>query len=119
MTAMSVMVNLGLPHVNILSKVDLLATNDRNKISMYLEPDNRFLMDLIEKDDSQWFSRHRKFTESYAKLIQDYSLVSFYPLNLKDFENVSDILFTIDMILQYGETTDVQTRDFDEPDPED
>lgn len=39
MAALSVMVNLELPHVNILSKLDLLSKSARKKLDQFLEPD--------------------------------------------------------------------------------
>lgn len=40
-------------------------------------------------------------------------------MNIDDEENISDILMTIDNIIQYGEDCDVKIRDdFDPPDEE-
>ena len=42
----------------------------------------------------------------------------FCPLNIRDQESISDVLLTIDNMIQYGEDSDVRTRDFEEPDPD-
>uniref|UniRef100_A0A023F8K0 GPN-loop GTPase 3 n=1 Tax=Triatoma infestans TaxID=30076 RepID=A0A023F8K0_TRIIF len=118
MAALSVMVNLEVPHVNILSKMDLLSKSARSKIDSYLDPDPHFLIGEVEAN-SRWNKKYRKLTESIGKIIDDYSLVKFYPLNLKNEENLADILLTIDNIIQVGEEADVKTRDFDYPDLED
>uniref|UniRef100_A0A0A9WS43 GPN-loop GTPase 3 n=1 Tax=Lygus hesperus TaxID=30085 RepID=A0A0A9WS43_LYGHE len=117
MAALSVMVNLELPHVNVLSKMDLLSKSARKQLENYLDPDPHYLMGEIEAG-SRWNQKYRKLTESIGRLIDDYSLVRFFPLNLKDPENLGDLLLTIANIIQYGEDADVKTRDFEEPDEE-
>ncbi|XP_076628741.1 GPN-loop GTPase 3 [Colletes latitarsis] len=117
MAALSVMINLELPHVNILSKMDLLSKSARKQLDKYLEPDPYSLLAGMETDF--WNEKHRKLTEAIGRLIDDYSLVRFYPLHIKDEESVADIKLTIDNIIQYGEDADVKMRDFDEPDDDD
>ncbi|XP_017790861.1 PREDICTED: GPN-loop GTPase 3 [Habropoda laboriosa] len=113
MAALSVMINLELPHINILSKMDLLSKNARKQLDKFLEPDPHSLLADMEKDS--WNEKYRNLTEAIGKLIEDYSLVRFYPLNIKDEESIADIKLTIDNIIQYGEDADVRVRDFDEP----
>ncbi|XP_066597796.1 GPN-loop GTPase 3 [Prorops nasuta] len=113
MAALSVMINLEISHVNILSKVDLLSTSARKQIDNYLEPDPHSL--LADMSNDPWNARYCKLTEALGRLIEDYSLVRFYPLNIKDEESIADIKLTIDNIIQYGEDADVKTQDFDEP----
>lgn len=118
MAALSVMANIELPHVNILSKMDLLSKTSRGKLDKYLEPDAHALLGEVV-NDSAWGRKHRKLSEAIGNLIEDFSLVRFTPLNLKDEESIADLLLTIDNIIQYGEDADVRTRDFEQPDPED
>ncbi|XP_076750533.1 GPN-loop GTPase 3 isoform X1 [Xylocopa sonorina] len=113
MAALSVMINLELPHINVLSKIDLLPKSARRQLDKYLEPDPHSLLADMEKDS--WNKKYRNLTEAIGRLIEDYSLVRFYPLNIKDEESVADIKLTIDNIIQYGEDADVKIRDFDEP----
>lgn len=114
MSALSVMVNLELPHLNILSKMDLLGKAGRRQLDRFLEPDSHAIMGDIESNSNKFNEKHRKLTEAIGKLIEDYSLVRFTPLNLKDQESISDVLITIDNILQYGEDLDVKTKDFED-----
>lgn len=51
--------------------------------------------------------------------MEDYSLVKFAPLNIKDEESLTSILFMVDNCIQFGEDADVKVRDFDEPEEED
>jgi hypothetical protein len=45
--------------------------------------------------------------------------VRFYPLNIKDEENVADLLLMIDNMIQYGEEADVKTHDLEYEDKDD
>ncbi|CAA9997547.1 unnamed protein product [Nesidiocoris tenuis] len=117
MAALSVMVNLELPHVNVLTKMDLLSKSSRKQIDNYLDPDPHYLMGEMESG-SRWNEKYRKLTESLGRLIDDYSLVRFYPLNLKDPDSLGDLMLTVANIIQYGEDADVKTKDFEEADDE-
>ena len=114
MAALTVMINLELPHVNILSKMDLLSKNARKQLEKYLEPDPHSL--LAEMENDPWREKYYKLTNALGSIIENYSLVKFYPLNIKDPESITDVKLIIDNIIQYGEEEDVKTRDFDEPD---
>lgn len=65
---------------------------------------------------SKWHKKYVKLTEAIGEVIENFSLVRFYPLNIKDEQSIDDILLTIDNIIQYGEDADVKVKDFDEPD---
>lgn len=85
----------------------------------YLEPDAHALLGEITSD-SAWGRKHRRLSEAIGNLIEDFSLVRFTPLNIDDEENISDLLMSIDNIIQYGEDCDVKVRDdFDPPEEED
>uniref|UniRef100_A0A2M4AVE2 GPN-loop GTPase 3 n=1 Tax=Anopheles triannulatus TaxID=58253 RepID=A0A2M4AVE2_9DIPT len=118
MAALSVMANMELPHVNILSKMDLLSKGHRGQMDKFLEPDPHALLGEVT-NESAWGRKYRKLSETIGMLIEDFSLVRFTPLNINDEENVADLLLMIDNVIQYGEDADVKTRDFDPPDEED
>lgn len=118
MAALSVMVNMELPHVNILSKMDLLSKTSRGQLDKYLEPDPQALLGEIT-NESAWGRKYRKLSETIGMLIEDFSLVRFMPLNINDEENLTDLLLMIDNTIQYGEEADVKTMDFDPPEADD
>lgn len=119
MSALSVMVNLEIPHINLLSKMDLLSKSGRKQLDRFLEPDASAIMGDVEATGSKFNTKYQKLTEAIGRLVEDYSLVRFYPLNLKDLESIRDILINIDNVLQFGEDQDVKTKDFDENDEDD
>ncbi|XP_055608293.1 GPN-loop GTPase 3 [Uranotaenia lowii] len=118
LAALSVMVNMELPHVNILSKMDLLSKTSKGQLDKYLEPDPHALLGEVSSESS-WGRKYRKLSETIGLLIEDFSLVRFTPLNINDEENIADLLLMIDNVIQYGEDADVKTRDFDPPEPDD
>lgn len=118
MAALSVMANIELPHVNVLTKMDLLSKSAKSQLEKYIEPDPHALLGDVT-NDSAWGRKYRKLSEAIGMLIEDFSLVRFTPLNLKDEESIADLLMTIDNILQYGEDADIKTKDFEQPDPDD
>ena len=67
------------------------------------------------KVGSKWQERHRFLTEAIGHVLEDYSLVKFVPLNIKDEESLSNILFVVDNCIQFGEDQEVKVSDFDPP----
>ena len=60
LTAMSAMVQLEIPHVNVMSKMDLLTAQQKRKLESYLDVDTDLLIDEIKVDmTSKYFSLNR------------------------------------------------------------
>lgn len=117
LTALSTMVNLETPHVNVMTKLDLLSKKDKKELERYLEPSMQGLL-FEEFEDEKFSKKFKKLNAAMASLIDDYSLVKFLPLDQSDEDSVNDILLQIDMCLQYGEDQEPrEMREFgDDPD---
>ena len=118
LVSLSTIINLDLPAINILTKIDLLNKDERKRVKQFYEPAS----DLITDDDTVHLTHNQKFkdlTMAISTLIDDYSLVKFFPLNISKQDSLNDILMVIDDALQVQEDADVKIRDFDEEDPED
>lgn len=118
MSALSVMVNLELPHVNLLTKMDLISKSTKKHLDRFLEPDTHALLGDLELNHFSFNDKYKKLTEAIGSIVEDHSLVRFTPLNLKDEENLADVLMTIDNIIQYGEDRDVRPKDFEDDENE-
>ncbi|KAF5282672.1 hypothetical protein FQA39_LY17532 [Lamprigera yunnana] len=114
MSTLSVMVNLETPHINLLSKMDLLSKGTKKQLDRFLEPDFHSLSSDVELNHSWFNDKYKKLTDAIGQLVEDHSLVRFIPFNPRDEENVSDVLLTIDNILQYGEDQDVHVKDLED-----
>ncbi|XKL64228.1 hypothetical protein PGB90_004314 [Kerria lacca] len=112
MAALSVMINLELPHVNILSKIDLVSKSTRKQLESFLEPDPHILLSSVNTG-SRWSKKYTKLSKALGNIIENFSLVKFYPLDIKDEESVADIFLTINNIIQYGEDADTKAKDVD------
>lgn len=117
MAALSVMANMEMPHVNVLTKMDLLSKSARSHLDKFLDPDAKALLGDVE-EESAWGRKYRKLSQAIGSLIEDFSLVRFVPFNVDDEESVQDLLLQIDNVIQYGEDADVKMRDFDPPEEE-
>lgn len=87
-------------------------------LNSYLEPDTRALLSDV-KSNTSWGKKYRYLSKRIGEMIEDYSLVQFVPLNIKDEESISNLQLTINTMIQYGEDQDVRMTDFDEKDSED
>uniref|UniRef100_A0A6N2MTW7 GPN-loop GTPase 3 n=1 Tax=Salix viminalis TaxID=40686 RepID=A0A6N2MTW7_SALVM len=111
MASLSAMIQLELPHVNILSKMDLV-TNKRD-IEDFLNPQGQVLLSELNQRMAPQFLKLNK------ALIDLYSMVSFVPLDLRKESSIRYILSQIDNCIQYGEDADVKVKDFDPEDIDD
>lgn len=115
MACLSTMTMLELPHVNVLSKVDKIAEEDREKLEGFLNPDARLLMaDLAEGTPE----RLGALNNAVANLLDDYAMVSFLPLDVRDEDTVSVVLMHCDEAVQFAENQEPR-ENFPEDGPDD
>ncbi|KAK2145822.1 hypothetical protein LSH36_655g01041 [Paralvinella palmiformis] len=116
MSALSAMVTLEIPHVNVMSKIDLLSKTSKKGLEKYLEPDMSLLLN-DELNSDKISQKYMKLNHSIASLIDDFSLVKFLPLDITDEDSINDVLIQIDASIQYGE--DLEHKEEKEFDPDD
>jgi hypothetical protein len=122
MSAMSTMINIEIPYINVLTKMDLLGEADEELLQRYLDVDPTLLLD----DNDKSIGVKGGFTEKFhslnlglVQLIEDQSLVSFIPLNNTDEDSVEYILSYADNAIQYGEDLEPEMPKEMEEDMED
>lgn len=106
MAALSAMVMLEIPQVNIMTKMDLLNPKAKKEIEKYLDPDMYSMM-----EDNSVALRSKKFsklTKAICGLIDDYSMVRFLPFDRTDEEGINIVLQHVDFSIQYGEDLEVK-----------
>ncbi|KAJ3034096.1 ATP binding protein [Rhizophlyctis rosea] len=107
MSAMSAMVQLEIPHINVMTKMDLLGVQaEKPEMERYFEPDPSLLLEDANKSMRPKF---HDLNEALVRLIDEYNMVSFIPLNIKDEDSISLVLAHIDNAIQYGE--DVEPKE--------
>jgi hypothetical protein len=97
LTALAAMTHLELPHINILTKCDLA---DKAALEKYLSPSGDTLLRELSASTGP---RYRRLNEEMAKLLDDYDMVSFLPLDVTDEESIEVVLMHADHAMQYGE----------------
>ena len=88
--SLNTMIQIELPHMNILSKMDLYQKfgNASFNLDYYTEVlDLKYLIDTLDNDNL--FKKHKKLNKKLCDVIEDYSLVSFYPLDIQSEESVT------------------------------
>lgn len=85
------MLQLELPHINVLSKIDLLP--NYGKLDFNLEfytsvLDLHYLQEILDQDP--FGKRFKKLNEVLCDLIEDFDLVSFQTLDIQVSEPYSD-----------------------------
>lgn len=123
LSAMSAMILLETPHINILSKMDLVeagpanpsgADSDtspalggsagsisRRELKRFLNPDPLLLAD---EANAQMNPKFHSLNQSIANLIDDFGMVQFLPLRAKDPDSVATILSYLDDVTQWAES---------------
>ncbi|NWR43203.1 GPN2 GTPase, partial [Regulus satrapa] len=96
-TSLSTMLHVELPHVNVLSKMDLIEQYGKLAFNLdyYTEVlDLSYLVDHLASDP--FFRNFRRLNEKLVEVIEDYSLVSFVPLNIQDKQSMRRVLQAVD-----------------------
>ena len=172
--ALAAMIALEVPHVNLLTKTDLLSPRQRDELDDTLlaqspqhvlqnheyhatstvapllslpprshrmghgekeeEEDSNEQADDNNDDDNEDPPMRRSFanldyplaeptttrrhnnkwhglTQALGQVLEDYSMVSFLPLNITDEDSVDHVLATVDHAIQHGESADVRGAD--------
>lgn len=97
LTSLSTMLQIELPHVNILSKADLIEKYGKLAFNLdfYTEVlDLSYILDQIKEDES--LQKYKKLNSALIDIIQDYSLVSFVPLNVQEKESMLRVMQAVD-----------------------
>ncbi|KAF7190868.1 GPN-loop GTPase 3 [Pseudocercospora fuligena] len=122
LSAMSAMLMMQLPHVNILSKMDQVKGQiARKELKRFIDPDTSLLQDAPEsglvyeykegvdngdpEDPKSMMAgtSFAKLNRAVGQLIDDFSLVSFLKLDAQDEDSVGAVLSYIDDAIQFHE----------------
>lgn len=143
--ALSAMVAMQLPHVNVLSKCDLVEEASVERVLemesaiqlwdvlgdrsggggtvpslqpyRHLRPDDAAApAGATAQGESERERKWNRLTEAICSLLDDYSMVGFVPLNISSEDSIAHVLATVDHSIQYGEDLEVKGADYDDVD---
>ncbi|XP_060065537.1 GPN-loop GTPase 2-like [Ylistrum balloti] len=97
LTSLSTMLQLELPHVNVLSKCDLIEQYGKLSFNLDFYTEVLDLSYLLEqfKEDEQ-FQKYKKLNSALVDIIEEYSLVSFVTLNVQEKESMLRVMKVVD-----------------------
>ena len=122
LSAMSAMIMLEIPHVNVLSKMDLVKGSvTRKEMKRFIDPDTSLMDD--DPSDSQAAvessqdkaadpsstdsvmagGSFKRLNKAVAQLVDDFSMVSYLQLDVQNEDSVGAILSYIDDMIQFHE----------------
>ncbi|KAH7359434.1 transcription factor FET5 [Plectosphaerella cucumerina] len=145
LSAMSAMLMLEVPHINVLSKMDLVKDQVRKKdLKKFLTPDTSlldddapassrgdgigrpppsaedlddFAGDPTDKDLIMRGASFRRLNRAVAGLIESFSMVNYLKLDSTDEDSVAAILSYIDDVIQYHEAQEPKELKDDDAEP--
>jgi GPN-loop GTPase len=97
-TALSAMVQLEVPHINVISKMDLVRGTDQNRLDDFFYTDVNTLVNELSEVTGPRFLR---LNAAMGALLDDFSMVQFVPLDVSDDDSVATLLLQADLALQY------------------
>ena len=115
MLSLSMMINLELPHVNILSKMDTMRNISPEmafKLEYYLKAGEGDLESLVQhifqsnqaenQEPHPLDVTYAKFLRSISQVVEDFSLVGFVPLAIEDKDSALHVLSVCDRASGYS-----------------
>lgn len=117
LSALATMVQLEVPHINVLTKMDLFEQNaPPGEIDKFLDTDTDALLEKLNKSTTSKFAN---LNRAFAQLIEEYNMVSFVPLNIKDEDSLELVLSHVDNAIQFGEDEEPKEPKDEEDEDED
>ncbi|KAK9129053.1 hypothetical protein Syun_017850 [Stephania yunnanensis] len=95
--SLSTMIHLELPHINVLSKIDLIESYGKLAFNLDFYTDVQDLSYLqYHLDQDPRHAKYRKLTKELCEVVEDYGLVNFTTLDIQDKESVANLVKLID-----------------------
>ncbi|KAF8458966.1 GPN-loop GTPase [Terfezia claveryi] len=109
LSAMSAMVMLEMPHLNILSKMDLIRNQvPKRELKRFLDPDPSIITTDIH---AQTNPRFHALNEAIVGLIDDFSMVQFLQVEAQNEDTVQAVLSYIDNCIGWSEVQEPKIPD--------
>jgi GPN-loop GTPase len=96
MLSLSCMLQLELPHINVITKCDMA---DKDQIERILDSEGSWAVSHLDRNSP---AKLRRFSSAIGSVVDDYMLVSFATLDSSDESSIEAVLYKIDHAIQYG-----------------
>ena len=99
MLSLSCMMQLSLPHINVITKCDMA---DKEAVARILDAEGATMINMIPQQQTV-HPRFQALTAAMSSVIDDYMMVSFVMLDQSDEETIDNVLMHCDRAVQFGE----------------
>jgi GTPase SAR1 family protein len=96
MLSLSCMMQLELPHINVVTKCDLA---DKEELERVLDAEGSSFINGMNRSSPP---KLKRFTQAMGSVIDDYMIVSFVLLDINDEDTIEEVLARTDHAIQYG-----------------
>ena len=96
MLSLSCMLQLELPHINVITKCDIA---DKEQVERILDAEGSWAVNQLDKNSPP---KLRRLSQAIGSVVDDYMIVSFATLDVTSEESIEEVLFKIDHAIQYG-----------------
>jgi GTPase SAR1 family protein len=101
-TTLNMMLHIEMPHVNLLSKIDLIEQYGKLAFNIDFFTEVLDLNYLIEQlDNDRIYHKYKKLNKTICDIVEDFSLVHFLPFNIQNKKNILFVLQQIDLANGY------------------
>nr|UXY87173.1 purine nucleotide-binding protein [Cryptomonas sp.] len=94
LTSLTCMLSLDIPHYNILNKIDLIKNIPKKILEKFFFPSIKI---LIEEIDNILDPKYRILTIKISKLLEDFSMIHYIPLDVSCTDNLGHFFQIINM----------------------
>lgn len=106
LVALSAMVHLELPHINVLSKADLVtrpSDDETGEIAALAAFESPCMSELAHRLTEETGPKFRRLNQAMATILDEFGLVGFVPMSIKDEDSVRLVMHHLDNSVQYGD----------------
>lgn len=96
LVSLKTMLQLELPHINVLSKIDLMDSYGTLDFTLEYYTEVMDLSQLVMRLDEKMGPRYHKLTEALCNVIEEFGLVNFHPLMIEDKISMVSLVRLID-----------------------
>lgn len=107
LVALSSMIMIDVPHLNILTKCDLLDEEQKSTLDNFLEMETLSICESVKSG-----TKLRSLTEKICEVIDQFNLIQYFPLNIKDEDSVMALQVQTDILMQYYDNADFDDPEF-------
>ena len=105
LVSLSTMMQIELPHLNVLTKWDLI--EDKKVMEQVMNSDPSEIV-RNDKEVSKFNKKYHGLNAVIANVLEDFSLIRFIPMDITDEESIERVMSEVDTLVQY--------KDFAAPD---